>query len=52
MIIIGLVAKFSRARQCGMRRNNGISTQLHRRSTYSTVKTITEKVLKASNSGP
>ena len=52
MIIIGLAAKFSRARQCGSRRSSGISTELHSRSTYSTVNTITEKVLKASNSGP
>ena len=51
MIIIGRTANLSRARQGGRRFSNGISTELHSRSTYSTVKTITEKALKASNSG-
>jgi hypothetical protein len=36
----------------GRRRNSGMSTELHSRKTYSMVKTITEKVLKASSSDP
>src|SRR6476469_4586171 len=51
MIIIGRTANLSRARQGGRRFSTGISTQLHSRSTYSTVKTISEKASKASNSG-
>ena len=52
MIIIGRSANFRRARQCGKRCSSGISTELHSRSTYSMVNTITEKMLKASNPGP
>jgi len=52
MIIIGRVANLSRARQCGKRCRSGMSTELHSLSTYSMVNTITENLLKASNSGP
>ena len=50
--MIGRDANRSRARQRGIRLSIGISTALHRRNTYSMVKTITEKTLKASNYGP
>jgi hypothetical protein len=48
--MIGLAAYRSRARQCGSRLSIGISTALHTLKTYSMVKTITEKTLKAANS--
>ncbi len=52
MIIIGRSANLRRARQCGRRLSSGISTELHSLSTYSTLNTITEKVLKASSAAP
>jgi hypothetical protein len=48
--MIGLAMKRSRARQYGIRLSIGMSTALHTRRTYSIVKTVTEKRLKALNS--